>query len=260
MVIPRSWSGIKKQNTEWQIEHLAQPAATSTRDKTGALLAFCAWTVICYSLWHSLKHYKKGLWTACPPKLATAILLLAMRLGYGIASAWNWNLSIAKVGVQLQWPFGFGYAPILLILIVFEVAGIFEENEDKILMNQRTARGRMHDAELNIIRKPTWWQKNVKDRYLSDEQRLKKITTEIQGGRASTQHTEPDVEMRSLSAEAGSAPANPFRDAPPDTRGGHAQSETSSTRTDTTLKSDSIDSRGTVATSSQQQIRSMLDV
>ncbi|KAF2827603.1 hypothetical protein CC86DRAFT_369697 [Ophiobolus disseminans] len=266
MVIPRSWSGLKKQNTEWQIEHIARPAATGARDKAGAILAVCAWMVICYSLWHSLKHYKQESWKHCPPKLAISIVVLAARLGYGMASAWNWDISISKVGVQLGWPFGLGYAAILVIILILEIAGFLEENEDKVLIAQRTARGRVHDTELNITRKPSWWQKNFKDRYLSDEQRHKNMTAEIGGGRATSQRIEQDLEMRSLTVtnlEAGTALEDPFRDEPLATPLQTRQMETASSHTnmsDAASMHSSSSERSHARQPPQQHIRSMLDI
>ncbi|KAH7401492.1 hypothetical protein BKA66DRAFT_450728 [Pyrenochaeta sp. MPI-SDFR-AT-0127] len=276
MVIPRSWTAVQKQNTDWQKENIARPAATDAREKAGAILAICAWMVICYSLWHSTRHYTRGSWFKCPTKLVVNIFLLAVRLSYGVASVWEWNLSIFQVGVQVGWPFGLGYGPLVLILAVFETAGFAEENEDKVLIQQRVARGRIHDAELNITKKPNWWQKNFKDRYMSDEQRLKSMTNEVGGGRATSRRIGRNIELRDMNVGSRSdsrTPENRFRDKVPQheealdasvSRPGvpHTlQSKMVSTGTSTTGMTSTRDNQGrTSEVQPQQNIRSMLDV
>ena len=276
MVIPQSWTAVQKQNTDWQKEHVAQPIATSARQKAGAVFAMGAWLAICYSLWHSLKHYTHMHWRKYPAKLLIIIALLALRLGYGLVSAWNWNISIFQIGVQVGWPFGLGYAPLLLIIAVLEVAGFLEENEDKMIIQQRIERGRSYDEELSITKKPSWWQKNFKDRYMSDEQRLRNMTGEIGGGRATPRRIERNIEMKNTTARNGSdgtTPEDPFQDEILH-NGANQGSKTSrlqaprkigndamSDRTDmtgTTLKQD-VGGRSTQA-QPQQMIRSMLDV
>ena len=178
MTIPRPWTPLEKQNTPYQIEFIAKPAATNTRGKAGAIMALIAWFVICASLQHSIRHYRRR----PPVKLMLAIGILAIRVGYGIAAAWLWDLTIFRQDVQIGWPFGLGYGSILLIMIVFEVAGMREENEDRKLIKQRIARGRVADAELNIVQKPSWWDRHMMSRYASDEQRLRDMTREVGGG------------------------------------------------------------------------------
>ncbi|KAF1950240.1 hypothetical protein CC80DRAFT_358673, partial [Byssothecium circinans] len=175
LTIPRSWTALQKQNTPFQTEFIAKPAATNIRGKVGAIMALIAWIVICVSLAHSIRSYKRR-----PPiKLLLNITILAVRVGYGIAAAWIWDLSVFQQDVQIGWPFGLGYGTILLILIVFEIAGLKDENEDKKLIKQRVARGRLVDEELNIVKKPSWWDRHMANRYASDEQRLRDMTREV---------------------------------------------------------------------------------
>lgn len=267
MVIPRSWTAIQRQNTDWQKENIARPAATGAREKAGAILAVCAWMVICYSLWHSMRHYARDSWNKCPAKLAVNIFVLAVRLGYGVVSAWNWNISIFQVGAPVGWPFGLGYVPLLLILAVFEIAGFAEENEDRILIQQRVARGRIHDAELNITRKPSWWQKNFKDRYMSDEQRLQDMTREVGGGRATSRRIERNIEMGIINVRNRSnsrTPVDPFLDdvpnnkEVPDASVAKLEGETASSRTN--IKGLALTRDHLTEVQPQSKVRSMLDV
>ncbi|CAO2656339.1 Nn.00g051420.m01.CDS01 [Neocucurbitaria sp. VM-36] len=276
LVIPRSWSAVQKQNTNWQKEDLARPTATSVREKAGAVLAVLAWAVICYSLWHSMKHYTQRSLRNCPGQIMINITLLAIRIGYGIASAWNWDVSVCQIGVQLGWPFGLGYAPLLLIIIVLEIGGFIEGNDDKLLIQQRIARGRAFDEELNITKKPNWWQKTLKDRYVSDEQRLRNMTVEIGGGRATSRRIERNIEMGNMNIRDGSNKTtlkDPFRDedsydeagTDPVTSIPHTQQkrdrDAMKERTDVTQETQAQDAIwANTQAQSQQTIKSMLDV
>ena len=288
MTIPRSWTKIEKQNSPEQKNDIAKPSATGPREKAGAILAAVAWFVIIYSLHHSMKHYRPratGLWNRfntflhfCPSKLVLTILLLGVRVAYGIASAWFWDLSIFQDGVSLGWPFGLGYGTIFLIIVIFEIAGFLEENEDKILIQQRRDRGQHYDAEIGIVRKPSWWSRNWADRYKTADERMKKMTVEVGGGRPTTRHLEQTIEMGNMSLRSRSRDRprdDPFRDqSPTDSRqpsianpprlpAFRMDSDATSTRTDATRGTEMTGMTLTtenVATAPPQRIRSMLDI
>ncbi|KAF2470355.1 uncharacterized protein BDR25DRAFT_303877 [Lindgomyces ingoldianus] len=287
MVIPRSWTAIQKQNTPEQKNDIARPASTGPREKAGAILAAIAWFVICYSLHHSLKHYKPratGFFNRinsfchyCPTKLFAAIVLLAIRIGYGIASAWVWDLSIFQDDVVVGWPFGLGYGSILLIIVVFEVAGFMEQNEDQVIIQQRQDRGRVVDAELGLVKKPNWWSRNWAERYQNDDQRLRNMTTEFGGGRPTTRQAQQSIEMGNMNIRNRSRdrpPEDPFRDQSPS---GSRQASVAGNRltvsrldsdvaSTTTSNSEATGLTGRTLTSENtqnvppQRIRSMLDV
>jgi len=287
MTIPRSWTPIQKQNTPEQMEFIAQPAATNIRGKAGALLAVCAWIVIVFSLQHSLQVYRQpapGLFNkigafirACPTKLFLNIILLGVRLGYGIVAAWNWDFSIFRQDVMIGWPFGLGYAPILLIIIAYNVWGFTEENEDKQLIKQRTARGRVQDAELNIVKKPNWWSRNMASRFANDDERLRNMTNEVGGGRPTARNIDRTIELGNMNIRqrSSSRPAeDPFRDeSPPGGRGvgtgasvqaqrpGATRMGTDAASVRTEMTGQTLTSQTTnVEVQPQQRIRSMLDV
>jgi len=299
MTIPRAWTPLQKQNTPYQKEFIARPAGTDARTKAGSIIAACAWITIVVSLSHSMKHYKprergffnkiNGFCRDCPTKTFLNLILLGIRVGYGIASAWIWDITIFQDDVMVGWPFGLGYSPILLILVVNEIAGFMEENEDVILLRQRVARGHIYDRELNIVKKPNWWSR-VGDRFASDDERLRNMTAEMgvaatAGARQPTSSTRASrnptqvFEMGNMNIRqrSSSRPADdPFRDdSPPGGRGegtgaqrlgiSRLQSDAGSTRTDVTGRTDltgqTLASTGTnVETVPQQRIRSMLDV
>ena len=125
-------------------------------------------------------------------------MVLAIRVAYGIASAWEWNISLMMYNGNPAWPYGAGYAPSVLILVIFNIAGYIDPNEDKALIQQRVGRGRSTDAELGITRKPAWWNKRAGDLHLGDEGRLRALTTEVGGGRATSQRIEANVELGNM--------------------------------------------------------------
>jgi hypothetical protein len=301
MTIPRSWTPLQKQNTPYQIEFIARPAGTNARTKAGAVIAACAWITIIVSLWHSLKHYKpreRGFFNKinafcrdCPTKIFLNLILLGVRVGYGIASAWIWDITIFQDGVMVGWPFGLGYTPILLIIVVNEVAGYFETNEDRVILRQRVARGQIYDRELNIVKKPNWWSR-VGDRFASDDERLRNMTAEagvVAGQNQNTRQPQPtstaarsprnptqtfEMGNMNIRQRSSSRPADdPFRDdSPPGGRGEgtgaqrlgvpRLNSDAASMRTDVT--GTTLGTQGTNTTNveavPQQRIRSMLDV
>lgn len=285
MTIPRSWTPLQKQNTPEQKENIARPAATGTREKAGAILAAIAWFVIWASLLHSLKHYKpravgffnkiNAFCRDCPTKIFVSLILLAIRIGYGIASAWLWDISVFQDGVQIGYPFGLGYGPILLIIIVYEIAGFLEENEDKRIIEQRRERGQEYDQELGIVRKPNWWSKNWFARYQTEEQRLKAMASDTPQRRATARLAERNIElgnMNGLRNRSRSRPQeDPFRDQSPQSSQqssvmnerlapGRTDSDTASTMTVTTQMTGQTLTSQNAASVPPQRIRSMLDV
>lgn len=285
MTIPRSWSSIEKQRSIQQQADIAAPAGTDARFKVGSILAACAMVVICISLHHSLKHYKphgSGFFGAfntfcvhCPTKLFLTIIVLGIKTAYGIAMAWKWDISIFKYDVEPGWPYGLGYAPALVIIIIFNIAGWFEENEDKRILAQRRSRGRSVDAELGLTKKPHWWSWGNREFHLTPEQRLRALTQEV-GGPRPTGRTDDNVELGNMSGlrdrSRSRPPEDPFRDEIVHTESQtpfarmeiqRTHSDTGSVMTSNTGVSAATGLTGNTLTSEQarpQRIRSMLDI
>ena len=110
--------------------------------------------------------------------------------------------------------YGLGYGPTLLIIVVFEIWGSLDPNEDRALLKIRAERGRSIDAELGVKKKPRWWSRMTgeHDDYLTTEQRLKNIMSEIGGRRATTRNLERAIEMGNMPAARPSVDENPFPD------------------------------------------------
>ena len=289
MTIPRSWTAIELQRSPQQEITKAKPSGTDTRFKTAAILAFLAWCLICYSLEHSIHYYKpknRGPWNSfsgfmhyAPTKFLLTIPLLLIRIGYAIASSFEWTISPLKFNSNAAWMYGLGYAPTLLIIVVFEIWGYLDANEDRALLKMRAERGRSIDAELGIRKKPHWWRRMTAggDYHLSAEQRLKNMTGEIGGGRATGRNLQRAVEMGNMPPAAAAARpdddgGNPFSDeaAPAYYSSGRTGLTTVDDSEDTVARagrrpsdgSDTAGSEGTVNTVAgrPQQVRSMLDI
>lgn len=193
MEIPRSWTYIQFQRSPWQQTHYAEPVATDSRFKAASILSVIAWIVTIVSLHHSLHHYRpkpesggmiariNSFCAYCPTKLFLALIILAIRLAYAIASAWVWDISLMKYDVHPGWPYGLGYGTTVLLLILFNVFGYIDANEDTVIIEQRRQRGQSADAELGITKKPSWWRKAQGDLHLTSEQRLRALATEGPG-------------------------------------------------------------------------------
>jgi hypothetical protein len=208
MTIPRSWGRLEEQADADQQRAIAQPAGTDGRFKVGAIIAAVAWLVIVYCLRHNMHYYKPhraGIWPAitnfclyCPTKLFLAIIVLAVRLAYGIAMAWEWEISVFKYNSNPAWFYGLAYTPSVLIIVIFNIAGYIEDNEDQALMKQRRIRGRSIDAEIGLVKKPHWWSKLSGIHANDDEARLRALTTEVGGGRATAQRITANVELGNM--------------------------------------------------------------
>lgn len=219
MTIPRSWGKIELQRSPEQQRAIAEPSATDVRFKAGSIVAVLAWATIVYMLQHHLHYYKprsSGIWSSiskfcihCPTKLFLTIVVLAVRIAYGIASAWEWEISVLKYDANPAWFYGAGYAPSVLIIMIFNIAGYIDENDDKAIVKQRAERGRSADAELGIVKRPAWWKKRDGDHHLTDEARLRALTTEVGGGRATSQHISTNLELGNMNIPRTSSVTGP---------------------------------------------------
>ena len=277
LTVPRSWTQIEYQRSLEQQSSQAKPAGTDGRFKAGAMFAFLAWCVICYSLRHSIYYYKpqnRGLWNrskgflhSVPSKFMLVIPLALVVVGYAAAIAFDWSISPLKYNAPPSWIYGLGYGPILLIVIVFEVYGYIDGNEDRLLIAQRRERGRVVDAELGIRKKPGWWSKRHGEEagVMSAEDRLKAMTSELGGGQPTHRNIQRSLEMGTLPPRTTTAAAQGEEDSPKpswnNNDDGVAEQEQHDGDDDNRPSVERADSR-TSRTSQMQAtaIRSMLDV
>lgn len=215
MIIPRPWTPIQYQRSPEQANALAKPSSTDVRNKAGGFLAFLAWCTICYSLCHSIHHYKRrnqghrnsflGFLKYCPWIFRLVIPLLLLKVGYAIASSFVWTISPFKFDNNAAWLYGLGTTPVILIILIFEISGFSEPNEDRALLAQRAGPGRDADAMLRTRpQKPKWWRTTLfllRDQHRTSEEQ--RTHTENSGGASSiTLNVQQDyLELGVLSTE-----------------------------------------------------------
>ena len=215
MVIPRSWGAIEQQSSIQQQTQIAEPMATDVRFKVGGIFAALAFCTIIYDLRHNLHNYyphEGGIWksfdsflTHTPARLFFSILILGFHIAYTMASAWVWDINIMKYDVQPGWAFGLGYGTSLLIIIILNIWGYLDRNEDLQLIDQRRARGRAVDAELGITQKPAWWRKARGDIHLTDDQRMRNFAAEMGGGAPTARHIAHNIELGNMNIQRATA-------------------------------------------------------
>ena len=275
MNIPRNWLGFQSQGDPWQISTIAIPSATDNRFKAGAILAFMAWLVILFSLWHSTHHYRPSRrFMNCACSISSHFLLtiplLLIVIAYAAAQGWIWVINIGRQNASEGLLYGLGYAPAVMILYINIVAGLRTNNEDLELIHQRIARGQEIDAEIGIraVRKPWWWRNVASDVGMGNDAKLLRMAKEIGGGRATGGRIERAVELGMIGPQANKHDEvgegtmfNPFRDNPNEDDETRGRSEQHSTTDRPRPQRDY--SGSTLSATSQappQQVRSMLDV
>ncbi|PIG88277.1 hypothetical protein AARAC_005920 [Aspergillus arachidicola] len=146
LTVPRSWSAIELQRSEEQqtltpahLEHSIYRYKPRPSSTAGQLLFYL---------------------NAAPSQFLLAIAILGIKIGYAIASAFDWTVSPLKYDVQSGWIYGLGYTPALLIILLFNICGYCELNEDKALIARR---GELESALASDVgighRNPPWWKK-----------------------------------------------------------------------------------------------------
>jgi hypothetical protein len=281
MNIPRNWGGFDSQSTVQQTQTIAIPLATDVRFKAGGFLAFAAWCMICIDLHHAVRYYKPknrgclnsfiGFFRFAPKRFLVTIPLLLIIIGYTIACSFVWSINPGNQYVNPGWLYGLGYSPALLILFINEISGYLRPNEDSHLLKKRIERGHAVDAEIGYkhVRKPWWWA-GVGNRFLTPEQRLKAMTTEVGGGRSTTRNIERNIELGNMPVRRNDdldgrvGDLEPFKDqgaslsVRPEFRGRNSMISGSSD------ESGGAGSERTMSTSAStmrvQQVKSMLDV
>lgn len=169
MVVPRNWGFAAKQRSPEQEATIAAPQATSIRFKVGAFILFVAWLTICFSLRHSIKHYKPrnrgfvnrsiGLFQAMPLRFMLLIPLSLGVVAYQVFISFEFKWSVINADGPVPIIYGWGYGTQLAILLVQIAYGYASPNEDKELIRQRRIRGETLDRELGLVRKPAWWRR-----------------------------------------------------------------------------------------------------
>ncbi|KAB8228340.1 DUF2434 domain-containing protein [Aspergillus alliaceus] len=186
LTVPRSWSSIELQRSPEQQALVARPTATDTRFRVAGFLALADTLVICYSLEHSIYRYvpRPGstlgqllfYLNAAPSQFLVCIAVLGVKIGYAIASAFDFTVSPLRYDVQSGWLYGLGYTPTLLIILILNISGFCELNEDKALIARREELETALASEEGVGaggKSSAWWKKR----------RLRAFAREITGRR-----------------------------------------------------------------------------
>jgi hypothetical protein len=305
MIVPRPWGAIELQRSPEQTKQYAEPSATDLRFKLAAFFLFGSWLTTVASLQHSIKHYQPrnrgffnrafGLIKYVPPKFLLTIPLSFVMIGYEAACAFEFSISPLNVDTNLGLMYGLGWGTIATIIVIHEIWGYIDPNEDRELIHQRRVRGAEIDQEMGITKKPNWWSRlNGDNRPMNLNDHIARNVSEIGGGRATTRNLERSIEMGNMPLskrrDSNKAPANidairvaanllfpahtgmeetqeRFTDHPELGRGRTVSSAgpgeiSSTTRARTSDRSDSNHSTASAVTlgAKPQQVRSMLDV
>ncbi|KAK1753703.1 hypothetical protein QBC47DRAFT_386970 [Echria macrotheca] len=222
IVIPRNWGDIEHQRYPEQIVSDAIPTATDARFKTGPFCLVVCWLIIVFSLRHSIQHYcprNRGLINRAigfirfmPARFYFLLPLALVVPAFQALVAWEFAYSPLNVKGLNASIYAGGYLPTLLIVFVQIVWGFITPNEDLELKRQRRIRGDDIDRQLNIHRKPAWWQR-VRDAAdggvvgnESMRERIARNVREVGGGKPTARNLEA---RRAAAQEAGSVEMGP---------------------------------------------------
>ncbi|KAH0845412.1 hypothetical protein FOPE_11799 [Fonsecaea pedrosoi] len=135
-LVPRSWSFAQKQRSPTQTQGLARPVALDARFKSASVLATVCLGLIVFRLGYGSRTYRANI----PTTLLLTIICLGLRVAYVLAGSWVWGLSPFRRDLSGGVLYGLGYAPALLILVLLNIHGYMNENEDKVLIALRASR------------------------------------------------------------------------------------------------------------------------
>ncbi|ESZ96705.1 hypothetical protein SBOR_2915 [Sclerotinia borealis F-4128] len=206
LVIPRSWGSFEKQRDLDQTNLIAAPAATDIRFKIAAFLLLGGWLTTIYSLQHSVYHYithEQGFWNRLtalfrhtPAKIVLTLFLSLVMIGYIATISFYFPISPLNIHAKLEFVYPLGWGPIALILLMYEIAGYVNPNEDRELLRQRRVRDVAADEEIGYTKKPRWWNfLHGDNKMASMQERITANVAEVRGGVPTTRGLERGVEL-----------------------------------------------------------------
>lgn len=212
MNIPRNWLQFQAQADPTQISDSFIPTTHDTRFKAAAILAFCAWCIIPFHLWHSIHYYKVaarsktlGCIRSIPPLFLLTIPLVLVVIGYAEASSWISSIHLGGVRAGNGWIYGLGFAPVVLILFLNITSALRHPNDDLELIRQRVTRGQASDAMLGVdrqMRKPRWWTQAANDFGFDNDAKLRALAyTNVGHRRIDDDQRGRNVQMQNLARQ-----------------------------------------------------------
>jgi hypothetical protein len=145
-----------------------------------------------------------GFFRYTPVKFLLTIPLALVVVAYEAYIAFTWSKSPLNAHGDIVYIYGWGWAPIALIVLIYEIAGYIDPNEDRDLIRQRRIRGAGIDAEMGYTKKPHWWSRLHGDVNLNVHDAIAKNVREVGGGTATSRNIERDIEMGNLPARQAS--------------------------------------------------------
>ncbi|KAK3314120.1 hypothetical protein B0H66DRAFT_371913 [Apodospora peruviana] len=208
LIIPRNWGRIWLQRFPQQTIDEAIPAATDGRFKVAAFCLFIVWLITCFSLRHSIKHYRErnrgllnramGIIRYTPVRFLVLIPLSLVIPAFQALVAWKFEYSPLNVKGMNAAIYAGGYAPSLLIVYIQALGGYLNPNEDLELQRQRHVRGEQLNDEMGIVRKPAWWRR-LNDDYRPGEgvrDRIARNVRELGGGKPTARNLDAAIDAR----------------------------------------------------------------
>lgn len=175
------------------------------RFKVAAFFLFAAWLTICFSLRHSIKHYKPrnrglinrafGLIQTIPLRFLLLLPLCLSVIAYQALIAFQFKWSVAKADGPIGVIYGWGYGAQLVMLLIQVAYGWASPNEDRELIRQRRVRGENLDRELGLVRRPAWWRR-VKGEHIvgTFRDKLTRNVQEVGQGKGTGRRAEGEME------------------------------------------------------------------
>jgi hypothetical protein len=112
-------------------------------------------------------------------KFFLTIPMCLIMVAYEMACAFDFSISPLNLNGKVAWIFGGGWAPLALVILVHEIWGYLDPNEDRELIRQRRVRGAEIDAEMGYTSKPNWWKRLNSDHNLSVVGAISKNVREV---------------------------------------------------------------------------------
>jgi hypothetical protein len=136
-------------------------SAIDTRWKVGIFFAALAWLQILAQIAVTRYYYKVP---RVPWLIPSMLFLLAVLIAFHFTFIFNFNLSPFNVNSNVLFIVLMGYLPILLIVILLDLSGLARENEDRVLIELREKRDKIHTAKILQLQREVRENKNNTDK------------------------------------------------------------------------------------------------
>jgi hypothetical protein len=134
-------------------------------------------------------------------------------VGYEAACSFEFSISPLNINADLGMMYGLGWGTIAVIILVHQVAGYINPNEDRELIRQRRLRGIEIDREMGITKKPHWWSKrDGYNRSTSVHDQIRQNEIQIGSGQATVRNLERSIKMGNMPVSKSYESTRPVED------------------------------------------------